>query len=97
VIERAHVVQAPDFEGDLLDVVRFLPGLLRADERELVVLGIRRRAEETDPALEILVADREAQDARVEVAHLLEVLTVEADVAESYDLGHGLLLAHVCL
>jgi hypothetical protein len=54
-----------------------------------VVLGLRIRAEEADPAIEILVADRQAEHARVEVAHLSEVLAIEADVTQSRDLRHG--------
>jgi hypothetical protein len=97
VIEPAHVVQALHLEGDLLHVVRLLPRLSGLGERQLVVLGVGLRAQEADTPLEVLVGDREAQDARVEVPHLPEVVAVESDVTQSADLWHGSLRSQVCL
>ena len=97
VIERAHVVQALHLEGDLLHVVRLLRRLPGLGERQLVVLGVGLRAQEADAPLEVLVGDREAQDARVEVPHLPEVVAVESDVTQSADLWHGSLRSQVCL
>ena len=53
-----------------------------------MVLGVWRRAQEADAALEVLVTDREPQGAGVEIPHLLEVVAIEPDVAESGDLWH---------
>jgi hypothetical protein len=78
----------------VLRLLRRLPGL---GERQLVVLGVGLRAQKANAPLEVLVGDRKAQDARVEIAHLPEVVAVESDVTQSADLWHGSLRSQVCL
>jgi hypothetical protein len=77
--------------------MRLSSGSIGPDEGQLVVLGVRRRAQEADPTLEVFVADREAQDPGIEVPHRPEVVAVEAQVTQSADLWHVSLRAHVCL
>src|SRR6266581_1422676 len=96
MVEGTHVVECLHLERDLLHVVRLLPRLPGLHQRQLVMLGVGRRAQKADAPLQVLVADRQAQDLRVEAPHLRQVVAEEPDVAQPADLRHVSPLRSAC-